>query len=573
MTSTAAAPQHRSLPAPPPATFTHRQILTIFGGLMLGIMLAALDQTIVSTSIRTIADDLHGLNLQAWATTAYLITSTITTPLYGKLSDLYGRRPLFLTAISVFIVGSVLCTVSTSMYELAAFRAFQGLGAGGLMSLALTIIGDIVPPRERARYQGYILAVFGTASVIGPLVGGAFAGASSILGIAGWRWVFLVNVPIAAAALIVVTRVLNIPHTRREHRIDWRGAVALAVGVVPVLLVAEQGQNWGWDSAPAIGCYALAAAGLIGFVLAERWIGADALLPLRLFRNGVFAVTSAVCVIVGMGMFGGLVLLPLYLQIVKGASPTGAGLLMLPLMGGITGGSVVSGQLISHTGRYKILPMVGTALLTVALLLLSLRVEVGTSLWEVDIYMALFGLGLGGCLQVLVMAAQNAVPARDMGVATASATFFRQMGGTLGVAVFLSILFSTVGSKIMDAFRVIARTPQFQSALADPAVRANPANDIVRQIVQSGRSSGSSGSAGNAGGVLQDSSFLQHIDPRLARPFLVGFSNAMDEVFLVAAGVMFLAFVLLFFLEEVPLRNQSGIEALAAELAAEVAER
>jgi EmrB/QacA subfamily drug resistance transporter len=570
MTSTAAAPQHRSLPAPPPATFTHRQILTIFGGLMLGIMLAALDQTIVSTSIRTIADDLHGLNLQAWATTAYLITSTITTPLYGKLSDLYGRRPLFLTAILVFIVGSVLCTVSTSMYELAAFRAFQGLGAGGLMSLAFTIIGDIVPPRERARYQGYILAVFGTASVIGPLVGGAFAGASSILGIAGWRWVFLVNVPIAAAALIVVTRVLNIPHTRREHCIDWRGAVALAVGVVPVLLVAEQGQNWGWDSAPAMGCYALAVSGLIGFVFAERWIGADALLPLRLFRNGVFAVTSAVCVIVGMGMFGGLVLLPLYLQIVKGASPTGAGLLMLPLMGGITGGSVVSGQLISHTGRYKILPMVGTALLTVALLLLSLRVGVGTSLWEVDIYMALFGLGLGGCLQVLVMAAQNAVPARDMGVATASATFFRQMGGTLGVAVFLSILFSTVGSKIMDAFRAIARTPQFQSALADPAVRANPANDVVRQIVQSGRSSGSSGSAGNAGGVLQDSSFLQHIDPRLARPFLVGFSNAMDEVFLVAAGVMFLAFVLLFFLEEVPLRNQSGIEALAAELAAEV---
>jgi EmrB/QacA subfamily drug resistance transporter len=570
MTSTAAAPQHRSLPAPQPTTFTHRQILTIFGGLMLGIMLAALDQTIVSTSIRTIADDLHGLNLQAWATTAYLIASTITTPLYGKLSDLYGRRPLFLTAISVFIVGSVLCTISTSMYELAAFRAFQGLGAGGLMSLALTIIGDIVPPRERARYQGYILAVFGTASVIGPLVGGAFAGASSILGIAGWRWVFLVNVPIAVAALVVVTRVLNIPHTRREHRIDWRGAVALAAGVVPVLLVAEQGQNWGWDSAPAIGCYVLAAAGLIGFVLAERWIGADALLPLRLFRNGVFTVTSAVCVIVGMGMFGGLVLIPLYLQIVKGASPTGAGLLMLPLMGGITVGSVVSGQLISRTGRYKILPVVGTGMLTAALLLLSLRVGVGTSLWEVDIYMALFGLGLGGCLQVLIMVAQNAVLARDMGVATASATFFRQMGGTLGVAVFLSILFSTVGSKIMDAFRIIARTPQFQSALADPTVRANPANDIVRQIVQSGRSSGSSGSAGNAGGVLQDSSFLQHIDPRLARPFLVGFSNAMDEVFLVAAGVMFLAFVLLFFLEEVPLRNQSGIEALAAELAAEV---
>jgi EmrB/QacA subfamily drug resistance transporter len=570
MTSTAAAAPHRSSPGPAPGPFTHRQILTIFSGLMLGIMLAALDQTIVSTAIRTIADDLHGLNIQAWATTAYLITATISTPLYGKLSDLYGRRPLFLTAISVFTVGSVLCTISTSMYELAAFRAFQGLGAGGLMSLALAIIGDIVPPRERARYQGYILAVFGTASVIGPLVGGAFAGAGTILGIAGWRWVFLVNVPIAVAALLVVTRVLNLPHTRREHRIDWRGAVALAVGVVPVLLVAEQGRDWGWGSAPAIGCYALAAAGLIGFAIAERWIGDEALLPLRLFRNGVFAVTSAGCLIIGMGMFGGLVLIPLYLQIVKGSSPTGAGLLLLPLMAGIIVGSVVSGQLISRTGRYKILPVVGAALLTVALLLLGLRVGVDTSLWEVDLYMALFGLGLGGCLQVLIMAAQNAVPARDMGVATASATFFRQMGGTLGVAVFLSILFSTAGSKIMGAFRAIARTPQFQSALVDPAVRANPANDVVRQIVRAGANGGS---AGNAGGVLQDSSFLRHIDPRLARPFLVGFSDAMDEVFLVAAGVMFLAFVLLLFLEEVPLRNQSGIEALAAELAAEVGRR
>ncbi len=569
MTGTAAAPRYRSLPGSTPGVFTHRQIQTIFGGLMLGIMLAALDQTIVSTSIRTIADDLHGLNLQAWATTAYLITATISTPLYGKLSDLYGRKPYFLTAISVFVVGSVLCTISTSMYELAAFRALQGLGAGGLMSLALAIIGDIVPPRERAHYQGYILAVFGTASVIGPLVGGAFAGANSILGIAGWRWVFLVNVPIAAAALFVVARVLNLPHTRREHRIDWPGVVALTVGVVPVLLVAEQGRDWGWDSAPAIGCYALAAAGLIGFVVAERWIGDDALLPLRLFRNSVFSVTSAACLIIGMGMFGGLVLIPLYLQIVTGASPTEAGLLLLPLMAGIIVSSVVSGRLISRTGRYKIFPVLGAALLTASLLLLGLRLGVNTSLAEVDIYLALFGLGLGGCLQILIMAAQNAVPARDMGVATASATFFRQMGGTLGVAVFLSILFSTAGSKIVNAFGTIVRTPAFQSALADPAVRANPANNVVRQIVRAG---GVSGSGGNAGGVLQDSSFLQHIDPRLARPFLVGFSEAMDGVFLVAAGVMLLAFVLMLFLEEVPLRNQSGIEALAAELAAEVSD-
>jgi EmrB/QacA subfamily drug resistance transporter len=568
MTVTVAVePEHYHNP-PTPEAFTHRQILTILGGLMLGILLAALDQTIVSTAIRTIADDLHGLNLQAWATTAYLITATISTPLYGKLSDLYGRKPYFLAAISIFIVGSVLCTISTSMYELAAFRAVQGLGAGGLMSLAFAIIGDIVPPRERARYQGYFLAVFGTASVIGPLAGGAFAGTDSILGIAGWRWVFLVNVPIAAAALIVVARVLNIPHTRREHRIDWPGAVVLTVGVVPLLMVAEQGRGWGWGSAAAVVCYGIAAVGLIGFVMTERRIGDEALLPLRLFRNSVFSVTSTGGLIIGTGMFGGLILIPQYLQIVKGASPTKAGLLLLPLMGGIMLASVVSGQLTSRTGRYKIFPVLGTALMALALLLLNLRLGVDTSLLEVDVYMALFGIGLGGCLQTLIMAAQNAVPPRDMGVATSSATFFRQMGGTLGVAVFLSILFSTAGSKIADAFRTIAPTPEFQSALADPALRANPANDVVVEAVRSGGAMGS----GNAGGVLQDSSFLQHIDPRLARPFLVGFSDAMDEVFLVAAGVMSVGFVIMLFLREIPLRNQSGIEALAAELAAEAGE-
>ncbi len=542
--------------------FTHRQILTILGGLMLGMLLAALDQTIVSTAIRTIADDLHGLSLQAWATTAYLITATISTPLYGKLSDLHGRRPYFLAAISIFIVGSILCTLATSMYGLAAFRAIQGLGAGGLMSLAFAIIGDIVPPRKRARYQGYFLAVFGSASVIGPLVGGGFAGAEEILGIAGWRWVFLVNVPIAAAALIVVARVLNIPHTRRESRIDWLGAVALTIAVLPILLVAEQGRDWGWGSAAAIVCYLIATTGLVSFVLAERSIGDEALLPLRLFRNGVFSVTAASGLIIGMGMFGGLVLIPLYLQIVKGASPTEAGLLLLPLMAGIMASSVISGQLTSRTGRYKIFPVVGTAVMALALLLLALRLSVDTSLVEVDIYMALFGLGLGGCLQTLIMAAQNAVPARDMGVATASATFFRQMGGTLGVAVFLSILFSTVGGKIAEAFRTIAPTPEFRAALADPAVAANPANDAILQVLRGG-------SSANAGGVLQDSSFLQHTDPRLARPFLVGFADTMDGVFFVAAGVMVIAFVLMLFLREIPLRTQSGIEALAAEFAAE----
>ena len=340
MSTTTASPPVSAEKASDSGAFTHRQILTILSGLMLGMFLAALDQNIVSTSIRTIADDLNGLNLQAWATTAYLITATISTPLYGKLSDLYGRKPFFLFAIGVFVVGSVLCTISTSMYELAIFRAVQGLGAGGLMSLALTIIGDIVPPRQRARYQGYFLAVFGTSSVIGPVVGGFFAGTDSIIGITGWRWVFLVNVPIGILAFTVVWRVLNLPHTRRERRIDWPGASSLAVALVPLLIVAEQGQTWGWSSLNALLCYGIGVVGIIAFVLAERAYGDDALLPPRLFRNGVFSLTTVIAVIVGVGMFGGIAIIPQYLQIVGGASPTPARGERIPPLGGRKGATL-----------------------------------------------------------------------------------------------------------------------------------------------------------------------------------------------------------------------------------------
>src|SRR5438477_3130217 len=246
------------------AQLSHRQILEVLSGLMLGMFLAALDQTIVASAIRTIGDDLHGLSIQAWVTTAYLITATISTPLYGKLSDIYGRKPFFLTAITIFVLGSAACAFAQSMYQLAAFRAVQGLGAGGLFSLALAIIGDIVPPRERAKYQGYFLAVFGTSSVLGPVLGGFFAGTSDILGIAGWRWIFYINVPIAAAALVVVSRVLHLPHERREHRVDWPGALALIVGLVPLLTIAEQGRDWGWGSGRAVLCYAIGAFGLVG---------------------------------------------------------------------------------------------------------------------------------------------------------------------------------------------------------------------------------------------------------------------------------------------------------------------
>src|SRR5690242_9224554 len=283
---------------PRPAQLSHRQILVILSGLLLGMFLAALDQTIVGTSIRTIADDLNGLSLQAWATTAYLITATITTPLYGKLSDLYGRKPFFLTAIVLFLIGSALSAASRSMYELAGFRAVQGLGAGGLFSLALAILGDIVSPRERARYQGYFLAVFGTSSVLGPVIGGFFAGQASLLGVSGWRWVFLVNVPIGIAALVVVSRTLHLHHTRLDHRIDWWGAVTLSVGLVPLLLVAEQGRDWGWGSGRSIACYVVGAVGVVAFLLVERMMKDEALLPLTLFQNRTVAVASGASVLI-----------------------------------------------------------------------------------------------------------------------------------------------------------------------------------------------------------------------------------------------------------------------------------
>ncbi|MFC5908155.1 MDR family MFS transporter [Streptacidiphilus monticola] len=529
-----------------PGGLTHRQILTILSGLMLGMFLASLDQTIVSTAIRTIADDLHGLSQQAWTTTAYLITSTIATPLYGKLSDIYGRKPFFLAAISIFVVGSFACTFSTSMVELAAFRAFQGVGAGGLMALALAIIGDIVPPRERARYQGYILAVFATSSVAGPLVGGFLAGQDTLLGIAGWRWVFLVNVPIGIVALAVVAKVLNVPHTRHDHRIDWWGAATIIIGVVPLLLVAEQGRDWGWTSGRAFACYFVGVLGCTAWVFVERRMGDDALIPMRLFSNNVFSRTSILSVLVGMAMFGGMMMIPQYLQIVKGASPTKSGLMMLPLMAGLMAAAIATGQTTSRTGRYKIFPVIGTALMCVAMLLFYFEVQWDTPLGETMGFMALLGIGLGFTMQTLTLAVQNAVPARDMGTATASSTFFRQLGATAGTAVFLSVLFSTVGDRILSAFHKVQTTPAFQQAL-----HAHP-NAL-------GGSSSKS--------VLSDSSFIQKLDPVLAAPFKMGFADSMHLVFLSAAGISAVAFALMLTIPEVPLRRMSGVQAQAAERA------
>ena len=535
---------------------THKQIVTILIGLMMGMFLAALDQTIVASAMRVIADHLQGLSAQAWVTTAYLITSTIATPLYGKLSDIYGRKQFFIAAITIFTIGSMLCTLAWSIPSLAAFRAVQGIGAGGLFSLALAIIGDIVPPRERAKYQGYFLAVFGSSSVLGPVIGGFFAGADKILGIDGWRWVFLVNVPIAVAALFVVTRTLHLHHHRLDHRIDWWGAVALTVAVVPLLIVAEQGREWGWTSSTALICYAIGLVGFVAGLFIERSMGEEALIPLRLFTNRTVAWASIGSIFIGMGMFGGLAALPLYLQIVKGATATQAGLQLLPMTLGIMFGSILSGQLISRTGRYRRYPIMGAALLVVSLFAFH-YVTADTPLWQSMIVMVFFGMGLGFNFQPLTLAIQNAVPLRDIGVATSSATFTRQIGGTLGTAIFLSLLFSSAKDKIGESFRVLAPQADFQAALRSPVGDA-AANQAFISQMKAGSAAGDA--ASGFGNALNDSSFLNLIDPRLARPFLVGFSDAMSTVFLVASVLLVFAFIASLFLPHVELRSAASFQ-------------
>ncbi len=589
---------------------THRAILLVIFGLMAGMFLSALDQTIVGTSIRTIGDDLDGLSLQAWVTTAYLIVSTISTPIYGKLSDIFGRRPLFIFAIVVFVIGSVLASFSTDMVQLAAFRAVQGLGAGGLMSMPLAIMGDILAPRERAKYQGYFLAVFGISSVIGPLVGGVFAGADEILFIAGWRWVFLINVPIGIIALIIVLRFLHIPHQPRESvRIDWWGAAFVVVALVPLLLVAEQGREWGWTSPISIACYVVGAIGILVFILIERAMKTDALIPLGLFQSSTFSMATVIGVLVGFGMFGAMLTLPLYLQLVLGSTPTESGFQMLPMIAGLMIASIASGQVISRTGRYRMFPILGTLFLSAGYLTLTfLRAD--SSYWFIAGAMLLLGLGLGQLMQTLTIASQNSVGLRDMGVATSASTFFRQIGGTLGTAILLSLLFTLVPTNIQSSFADEETLTEALDAALDPSVASAPANEAIMQAVyapivanltdaaasasvdlsdadqraafvatavpQVEEAMSEGGDAALGGSVMDDTSFLTGADPRLTAPILVGFSDSAVVVYRVALGVVLLAFVLSLFFRTPPLRSKSALqeaaddaEVLAAQAAAE----
>jgi EmrB/QacA subfamily drug resistance transporter len=590
---------------------THRAILFVIFGLMAGMFLSALDQTIVGTSIRTIGDDLEGLSLQAWVTTAYLIVSTISTPIYGKLSDIFGRRPLFIFAIVVFIIGSVLASFSTDMVQLAAFRAVQGLGAGGLMSMPLAIMGDILAPRERAKYQGYFLAVFGISSVIGPLVGGVLAGADQILFITGWRWVFLINVPIGIIALIIVLRFLHIPHHPRDSvRIDWWGATFVIVALVPLLLVAEQGREWGWTSPLSIACYVVGTVGVLVFILVERAMKTDALIPLALFRSPTFSMATVIGVLVGFGMFGAMLTLPLYLQLVLGATPTESGFQMLPMIAGLMIASIASGQVIARTGRYRMFPILGTLFMSAGYLALTF-LHVGGSYWYLAGAMLLLGLGLGQLMQTLTIASQNSVGLRDMGVATSASTFFRQIGGTLGTAILLSLLFTLVPGNIQSSFADEATLTEALDAALDPAVATAPENAAIMQTVYAPIVGNLTDAAASAsvdladdeqraafvasvvpqveeamagdgedsalgGSVMDNTSFLTGADPRLSAPILVGFNDSAVVVYRVALGVVLLAFLLALFFRTPPLRGKSALqeaaddaELLAAQAAAE----
>lgn len=527
---------------------TQRQIVTVMVGLMLGMFLASLDQTIVSTSIYTIANDLAGLSLQAWATTAYLITSTVSTPLYGKLSDIFGRRPLYLTAIVIFLAGSLYAGSVHSMTELAFARGVQGLGAGGLLALALTIIGDIVSLKDRAKYQGYFMSVFGISSVLGPVVGGAFAGSANILGFDGWRWVFFINLPIGLAALAVVFLFLHLPARHAKQKIDYWGAAAITLAIVPLLLVAEQGRSWGWTSMNSFLCYGLGVAGIVWFLLAEKRAGDYALIPLRLFRNTTFGLSSLLNFIIGIGMFGAIAMLPLYLQLVKGLTPTEAGLMMITFTLGILTGSITAGRTISASGTYRIFPIMGTGILTAAAVVMGLSLHVDTALWVPGVIAVFFGVGLGFCMQPLTLAMQMSVPPRDMGVGTSSAAFFRSMGGAVGTAVFISMLFSLAAGRIADGMRTAITDPAYLAVLQDPAVAADPVNAKLYGFFRDGASNES----------LNDTSWLHTANSVLTRPITEGFSYSIDVVMFTAAALTGIAFLISFALPNKKLTDQKA---------------
>jgi EmrB/QacA subfamily drug resistance transporter len=499
--------------------FTHRQILVIMSGLMLGMFLAALDQTIVSTALPTIVGDFHRSDLLSWVITSYLLASTASTPLWGKAGDLYGRKRVFQLAIIVFLVGSALCGASQNMYELIGFRGLQGIGGGGLISLVFAIIGDVIPPRQRGRYQGYFGAVFGVSSVVGPLMGGFAVDSLS------WRYIFYINLPLGIAALVVTNRVLKLPVRTRKVLIDWWGALLLVAGVSAILLATQSGgTDYPWGSWQIVGLFALGALGLVGFAVRER-MAPEPILPLELFKMQIFTVANIVSFVSGVAMFGALAFLPQYLQLVHGVSATESGLLLLPLLMGLLVMSIGSGRYISRTGRYRWFPLVGTILVTIGLILLT-HIGAHTSLAVVGVDILVFGAGLGLFMQVLTLVVQNSVPMSQMGVATSSVTFFRSMGGAIGASALGAVLTA----------RITAEFPRF---LPPAALKAG---DKVSQLV-------SSPDALNA---------LKRTNPALHEGIIQAYSHAIDRLFTVAVVVSIFSIIAALFIKQVQLRGSNG---------------